>query len=157
MIIEKVYSVQGSAIFCVPVVITSKNNTRIKHSVKKESSLSVCACFARERNTEMTSQSVPDPPSCTAIHGAKRCPTPLFKKGTTSEGKIPGQKRFPLSKQGSSESLFLRKKFWGLVGFSMIFSFSSATEETNTTQVSTKFSSNSNNFCANREFLAVSC
>ena len=36
-------------------------------------------------------------------------------KVTTFVGKIQGQKLFRRCKQGSSESLFVRKKFWELV------------------------------------------
>jgi len=47
-----------------------------------------------EWNTEMTSQSELDPFSCIVVHGPKKCPTSLLWKGTTSEGKIKGQKTF---------------------------------------------------------------
>ena len=91
MIIKKEYSVQSSAIFWVTYVVTSKTDTQIRYAV----SLSVCACFMREWNPEMTSQSKLDPFYCIAVHGPKKCPTSLLWKGTTSEGKInAGAKTF---------------------------------------------------------------
>ena len=43
-----------------------------------------------------------------------------FTLGTTSEGKTKSQKVFGHSKQGSSESLLLRKHFFGLVALSSV-------------------------------------
>ena len=45
--------------------------------------LSVCVCFAREWNNEMTSQSKLDPVSWIVIHGPKMRPTSFLWKGTT--------------------------------------------------------------------------
>ena len=100
---------ESYAIFWVAFV-RSRNETRTGLLWKKEAiSLSVYACFAREGNIEMTSPSKLTQFSCIVVHGPKKLP-----KGTTSEGKIRGQKRFRQSNQGTSESLFMRKTFWGL-------------------------------------------
>ena len=77
--------------------------------------LTVYACFMGEWNTKMTSQIKLDPFSSIVVHGPKRHPTSLLWKGTTPEGKIRSQKAFHQSKQGSSQSLFMPKRFWGLV------------------------------------------
>jgi len=64
----------------------------------------------------MTSQSKLDPFSFIVVHGPKtKNPTSLLQKGTTSEGKILGQKRFRQSNQGSCNNnySFRRKTFWG--------------------------------------------
>ena len=64
-------------------------------------SLAVYACMF-----VVASQSKLDPFSFIVVHGPKKRPTTLL---WTSEGKVQGQKRFRQSKQGSSESLFMRK------------------------------------------------
>ena len=81
-------------------------------------SFTVYACFVGKWNPEMASQRKLDPFSCIVTHGPKleRRPTFLLWKGTTPEGKIQGQKLFRQSKQGSSESLFMRKKIFGASG-----------------------------------------
>ena len=100
---------ESYAIFWVAFV-RSRNETRTGLLWKKKAiSLSVYACFAREGNTEMMSPSKLTRFSCIVVHGPKKLP-----KGTTSEGKIRGQKLLRQSNQGTSESLFMRKKFWGL-------------------------------------------
>ena len=72
---------------------------------------SACPCFMPKWNTEMTSQSRP---ILLCYHPwAKKAPTSLFWKGTTSEGKIQGQKLFHDLNQGSSKSLLMPKKFEG--------------------------------------------
>ena len=60
----------------------------------------------------MTSQSKLDPFSSIVVHGPQNPLTSLPRKVTT-EGKIHNPKRFHKSKQGSSQSLFMPKKFWG--------------------------------------------
>lgn len=62
----------------------------------------------------MTSQSKLDPSSFIVVHRPKtKNPTSLLRKGTTSQGKILGQKRFRQSNQGSCNNSFRRKTFWG--------------------------------------------
>ena len=82
MIVKKGYSVQSSTIFWVTLVVTSKNNAEfIDQAFCK--TLSVCACFVREWNNEMTSQSQLGPFSWFVIHGPKMRPTSFLWKGTT--------------------------------------------------------------------------
>ena len=88
-----------------------KQETNQAFCKKRKLSLSVCACFVREWNTE--SQSRLDPFSCVIFHWPKNCPTSLFWKGTTSEEKIQGHKLFRYSKQDSCERLFLQKNYLG--------------------------------------------
>ena len=78
-------------------------------------SLFLYTCFELEWNNEMTSQSKLDPFSCIVVHGPRKPPTSLLCKGTTSEGKMQGQKLFRQSNQGSNESSFMWKRFWALV------------------------------------------
>ena len=86
MIVKKGYSVQSSAIFWVyfgcDIQKQYKNQAFCK---KKKLYLSVCPCFAREWNTDMTWQSKLDPFSCIVVHGPKKRPTSLLWKGTTTE------------------------------------------------------------------------
>ena len=63
----------------------------------------------------MTSRSKLDAFSFIVLHGPKERQTCLLSKGTTSEGKIQGQKRFRQSNRGSGKSLFVRKTSWVLV------------------------------------------
>ena len=103
MIVKKGHSVLSSAIFWVTFVVTSKNNTRFKHSVKKESYLSLCACFAREWDTKMTSKvSLTHAFSCFVVHGPKKAPNSLTLKRHKIRRKNPGSKLFCQSNQGSS-------------------------------------------------------
>ena len=111
MVIKKVYSVQSYAIFWVTFVVS---HPKAIHKSRILLSLSACACFVSEWNTEMTSQSKLDPFSCIiAIHGPKKHPTSFLWKGTTSEGKIQGQNFFAKVTEGSSEGLLLKKKILG--------------------------------------------
>ena len=56
-------------------------------------------CLFRGRmKPEKTPQSKLDPFSRIVVHGPKNCPTALLWKGTTSEGKMQGQKLFRHSK-----------------------------------------------------------
>ena len=77
--------------------------------------LTVYSCFMGEWNSKMTSQSKLDPFSSIVVHGPQNRLTSLLWKVTTTEGKIHNPKRFHKSKQGSSQSLFMPKKFWGFV------------------------------------------
>ena len=71
---------QSSAI-SFTFVLTSKNNTRIRHPVKKKKKLSLCLfVFVRDGNLEMMSQSKVDPLSCIVIHGPKKAQLPYCKK-----------------------------------------------------------------------------
>jgi len=77
--------------------------------------VTVYACFIGERNSKMTSQSKLDPFSSIVVQGPQNRLTSLLRKVTTTGGKIHNPKRFHKSKQGSSQSLFMPKKFWGFV------------------------------------------
>ena len=89
-------------------------------SEKKEKNVSILqavtiyACFAGEWNTKMTSQSKLDPFSCIVVQGPEKRPTSLLWKGTTSEGKIQGQKLFALVNRAVAKLYLSEKKLeWG--------------------------------------------
>jgi len=108
MVVKKVYSVQSYAIFWITFVVSYP---KAIHKSCILLSLSACACFVSEWNTEMTSQSKLDPFSCIiAIHGPKKCPTSSPRKGTTSEGKIQGQKPPCQSNWGQQRRFITEKK-----------------------------------------------
>ena len=112
MIVKKGYSGQSSAIFWVNFVATSKNNTEIRHSVEKESYLSLFMLVLH--TSETLRWHLLDPFSYIVIHAPKKCQTSLLWKGAKSKGKIQNRKPFPQNNQGSSESLFMSKKCIGL-------------------------------------------
>ena len=76
------------------------------------------ACFGGEWNPEMTSQCKLDPFFSIVVHEPKKRLTSSLSKGKTSEGKLQGQNLFRHNKQGSSESLFMPKKFFEVCGTS---------------------------------------
>ena len=78
--------------------------------------LTVYVCFLGEWNPVMTSKSKLDPFSWIVVHGPKRkTPNFLAFKGYKIWRKNPGPKNFSPEKHGSSESLFMRKRFLGLI------------------------------------------
>ena len=90
--------------FWVTYVVTSKTDTQIKYAV----SLSVCACFMREWNPEMMSQSKLDPFYCIAVHGPK-------KGNIWRKNQCRGKNLFHQSSKSSSKSLLMWKKNWRVV------------------------------------------
>lgn len=84
--------------------------------VKRKLSRSVCACFAVNESKprdDVTKKSRPILLYCRPW--TKKRSTSLLREGTRSKGKIRGQKPFRQSNQGSRQSLFMSKTFWGLV------------------------------------------
>ena len=77
-------------------------------------SLTVYACSVAKWNSEMTRQSKLDP--CLLYCGpwAKKRPTSLLNERVQHLKEKSWAKNFHHIKQGTSESLFMRKKFWGL-------------------------------------------
>ena len=90
---------------------TNKQTNKNKTQTKKDNK----TLIRRNENTEMTSQSKLDPFSCIVVHEPEKRPTSFLWKGTTSKGKIQGQKLFRPSKQGGSQSLFKQKNLGGRV------------------------------------------
>ena len=62
------------------------------------------------------------------VHGPKKRQTSLPFNGTTSEGKIEGQRLSRHSKQSCSESLFMRQNIWGLVALKSLVWFETGEE-----------------------------
>ena len=129
---HKQWEIAKSIHFCLPISLRSiivKNGTLCKALPFSESllllhgktiqesgillnkkAISLCACFAREWNTEGTSQSKSDPFFCILVNAPKKRPTSLLWKRKTSEGKIQSQKLFRQGNQGSRERFFFYVK-----------------------------------------------